>query len=180
MFQYRSDQPQVKRNVIPSIANLVQELPHELPNDLRVRILGNIEILGKPQIWVETQRSAQTPFQKLNFGVTAKKHTEVDIQLFLSFPDLLDFSILFQMSCLGLSEQTKFWSEPCPVSFKRHFFFIVCISSEHFSKLQGKYKAGSQYYPFKINGFVQAIFCIFCLGQKLTLERFHRYLLIVY
>ena len=122
MFQYRSDQPQVKRNVIPSIANLVQELPHELPNDLRVRISGNIEILGKPQVWVETQRSAQTPFQKLNFGVTAKKHTEVDIQLFLSFPDLLDFSILFQMFCLGLSEQTKFWSEPCPVSFKRHFF----------------------------------------------------------
>ena len=29
-------------------------LPHELPNDLRIRILGNKEILGKPEIWVET------------------------------------------------------------------------------------------------------------------------------
>ena len=32
---------QVKRNLISSIANLVRELPHELPNDLRLRILGN-------------------------------------------------------------------------------------------------------------------------------------------
>ena len=37
-----------------SIANLVQEFPHELPNDLRLRILGNKEILGKSQVWVET------------------------------------------------------------------------------------------------------------------------------
>ena len=37
-----------------SIANLVYELPHELPNDLRLWILGNKEILGISQIWVET------------------------------------------------------------------------------------------------------------------------------
>ena len=40
--------------MISSIANLVYELPHELPNDLRLRILRNKEILGKSQIWVET------------------------------------------------------------------------------------------------------------------------------
>ena len=45
---------QVKRNVISSIANLVYELPHKLPNNLRLRILGNKEILGKSQIWMET------------------------------------------------------------------------------------------------------------------------------
>ena len=54
MFKYRPDSPQVKRNVISSIANMVYELPHELPNDLRLRILGNKEILGKSRIWVET------------------------------------------------------------------------------------------------------------------------------
>ena len=37
IFKYRSDSPQVKRNFILSIA----KLPHELPNDLRLRILGN-------------------------------------------------------------------------------------------------------------------------------------------
>ena len=54
MFQYRPNQPQVKRNVISSIANLLYELPHELLNDLRLMILGNKEILGKSQILVET------------------------------------------------------------------------------------------------------------------------------
>ena len=37
-----------------SVANLVYELPHELPNDLRLRILGNKEISENYQIWVDT------------------------------------------------------------------------------------------------------------------------------
>ena len=44
----------VNRNVVSSIADLVYELPHQLPNDLRFRILGKKKILGKSQIWVET------------------------------------------------------------------------------------------------------------------------------
>ena len=43
-----------KTKRVSSISNLVYELPHELPNDLRLRILGNKEILGKSQNWVET------------------------------------------------------------------------------------------------------------------------------
>ena len=35
--------------MIPSIANLVYELPQELPNDLIIRILGNWETLEKYQ-----------------------------------------------------------------------------------------------------------------------------------
>ena len=38
---HRFDSPQVKRNLISSMANLVYELSHTLPNDLRLRILGN-------------------------------------------------------------------------------------------------------------------------------------------
>ena len=37
-----------------SVANLVYELPHELPNDIRLRILGNKEISKNYQIWVDT------------------------------------------------------------------------------------------------------------------------------
>ena len=33
---------QVKRNLISCVVNLVYELPHELPNDLILRKLGNI------------------------------------------------------------------------------------------------------------------------------------------
>ena len=50
----RSESPQVKRYLISSITNLV----HELPNDLRLRILGIYEILEKCQMWVQTQPSA--------------------------------------------------------------------------------------------------------------------------
>ena len=41
IFYYRCDWPQVNENFISSIANLAYELPRELPNDLRFRILGN-------------------------------------------------------------------------------------------------------------------------------------------
>ena len=43
-----------KTNLISSMVNYVYELPHESPNDLRIRILVNCEILEKSQIWVDT------------------------------------------------------------------------------------------------------------------------------
>ena len=36
---------------MPSIANLVCELPHEFSNDFRPRILGNKKIIRKSQIF---------------------------------------------------------------------------------------------------------------------------------
>ena len=47
MFQYWSDSPQVKRNLLSSIANLTHKPIHELSNDLLGEILGNSEILEK-------------------------------------------------------------------------------------------------------------------------------------
>ena len=41
IFEYRSNSSQIKWNLISSIANLVYELLHELPNDLRLGILWN-------------------------------------------------------------------------------------------------------------------------------------------
>ena len=77
-----------------STANLV----HELPNDLRLRILGNKELLGKSQIWVETLvPSAQSPLQILNFGSSSQKTRKSRYQTFLACPVLLDFSTLFQI-----------------------------------------------------------------------------------
>ena len=35
---------QVERCAITTYKNGIDELPHELPNDLRLRILGNLEI----------------------------------------------------------------------------------------------------------------------------------------
>ena len=41
IFYYKSDSPQIKGNLVSSIANLVYELPHELLHNLGLRILGN-------------------------------------------------------------------------------------------------------------------------------------------
>ena len=52
MFQYRSDLPKVKRNLISNIAKLVCQLPHELPNDLglqKIRKYKKMSILGGAQ-----------------------------------------------------------------------------------------------------------------------------------
>ena len=42
---YKLESPQVKQNSISSITNLVHALPHELLNNLRLRILANLKIL---------------------------------------------------------------------------------------------------------------------------------------
>ena len=44
---------QVKRIVIISNEHGIYELPHELPNDLRLRIVGNYKILKRSQIFIE-------------------------------------------------------------------------------------------------------------------------------
>ena len=45
--------PQVKRRLIISNEYGIYELPHELPNDLRLRILGNQGISRKSQNFIE-------------------------------------------------------------------------------------------------------------------------------
>ena len=49
MFYQIFRSPQVKRSVIISNKNGISELPHKLPSDLRLRVLGNYERLGKSQ-----------------------------------------------------------------------------------------------------------------------------------
>ena len=76
--------------MIFSIANLVYELPKELPNDLSLN-LGHKEILGKSQIWVETEPSAHSSFQKLNFGSSSQKTLKTRYQTFLVLSSFTGF-----------------------------------------------------------------------------------------
>ena len=85
-------------------------MPHELPNDLRLRILRNKKI-GKSQIWVETQHSAQTPFQKLNSVNSSQKRRKSRYQTFLvlsRFTGFLHFArnilsmIVGRKMCVGM------------------------------------------------------------------------------
>ena len=56
---------------------MVYELPHELPNDV-----GNLEILEKSQIWVETKASAQSLFKKFDFGYSNQNSCKNEYQTF--------------------------------------------------------------------------------------------------
>ena len=56
---------------MPSIANLVYELPNDFLKDFRLRILKNKKILGKSQMGDDP--SAQSPLHKLNFGNSIQK-----------------------------------------------------------------------------------------------------------
>ena len=97
---YTGRTARMKRNLICSIINLVQGLPHELPNNLRLRITRNQEILEKSQILVEVEPSSQSLFQKLNNS--SQENQKVDIKASQSCPTLLDFpdfSTLFQIFC---------------------------------------------------------------------------------
>ena len=94
ILQYISDSAQVKRNLITSIAKLVYELPHELPNNLRLRIFRNQEILKKYKSQIDTQPSVQSPFKNLNFANSSYKTPKNRYQTFLflsSFTGLLHF-----------------------------------------------------------------------------------------
>ena len=55
---------EVKPYLVFFIKNIVGKLLHELLNNLRLRVLGNYEILEKSQNFVQTEVSALTPFLK--------------------------------------------------------------------------------------------------------------------
>ena len=68
--------PQVNRLEILTYQEGIYELPHELPSDLRLRNLGNLEKLEKWLNFIELPNSAQTPCQNKNFVNTSKKVTK--------------------------------------------------------------------------------------------------------
>ena len=88
-IQLTSESPRVKRYLISSIRNLLHELPSELPNDSRFRILGNQEILEKCQMWVQTQANAQSPFQKLNVDTSCQKTRKIRYYTFEVLPNFI-------------------------------------------------------------------------------------------
>ena len=122
VFQYRSVSPEVKRNLIPSIAIFLYELPHDWPIDLRLRILRNQEILENLKFeW--TYSLVPSFHSRLRLYEQQLKNMQKYI-LNYACPVLLDYSILFQIFFSGLSESANFWAQHDPVSFQLLFFDI--------------------------------------------------------
>ena len=121
MFYQIFRSPQVKRCAIITYEHGMYVLPHELPNDVRLRILENCEIPGKYQNPIEWRPAPRPPpkkkrkspqyqqkaieKQKLIFSRRALFHTKIRISLKYNKNDclwksLLDFN----------SPQTSFFS----------------------------------------------------------------------
>ena len=92
-FQKRFDTPQVKRYLISSIKSMV----HELPNDVRLRILENQIILEKCQNWVETQPGDSLRSRSQVLAIAIKNHANSDTKVLSS---CLPCSKLFVQYCL--------------------------------------------------------------------------------
>ena len=88
VFQYRSQLPQVKQNLIFSITNAEFQLPQELPNNLRFRIIEKLRNIGKILNLGGDIASAQSPFQKLIFGNSNQKACESRYQDFFALPNI--------------------------------------------------------------------------------------------
>ena len=65
--------PQLKRWAIITYKHGIYELPHELPKNLRLRILGNYKISGASLNLIEGQPCAQSSFQNEGFVITSRK-----------------------------------------------------------------------------------------------------------
>ena len=99
IFQYRSDSPQAKRNLISSMANLVYDFPHELPNDLRLYEIRRYQKSVKHG-WIHSLMPS-LPSRNQTLPIAVKKHTKMDTKLFFYCPVLPDLPMLFQIFCPG-------------------------------------------------------------------------------
>ena len=72
MFYQICFSTQVKRIMIISNKNGIYELLQEFPKDVRLKILGNYEILRRSQIFVELSPSSQSSCQTENLVNTCK------------------------------------------------------------------------------------------------------------
>ena len=163
IIQLRPESGKVKRYLISGITNLAHELPYEFPNDLRLKILENYELLEKCQMRGQTQPSTQFSFHKLNIDNSCKKHAKLDIIFLKSL-----CGKYFVQDCLS----KQIFGSNLARSPSHLNLLIISVTSKHFSDHDQNIKQVSCVKSSKFNGFMLELFCILGLGQNLTLENF--------
>ena len=96
--------PQMKRSMIISNKHGIYMLPHDLKKDLRMRILGNQEISGKSQNFIELLPNVWSPSRNGNLVSTIKnllKNRNLTFPVVLHFTWELEFvsNILTSIFC---------------------------------------------------------------------------------
>ena len=122
------------RKLILSITDF--ELPHELPNDLKLKILGNYEILGKSQKWVGTRSGMSSLPSRNNFlTIVFKNYANTDNKVFCSCPIFLDFFNFCQIFSGYQYFHTNFLKKS--LTFPK-FFSFMSLTLYDFSCKKGK------------------------------------------
>ena len=78
------------------------KLSHKLPNNPRLRIVGNKEISAKSQECIETQPSVHSLCKSKFLALMLKKCLKTDIKVFRYCLTLLDFLIFPKIFCRRL------------------------------------------------------------------------------
>ena len=94
----------------PQVKKCIYELPHKLPNIIRLKILGNWEISGKSQSFIELQPSAQLPSKIESFINTSKKllkNRNWTLPVVPYFTRKLEFASYFVHDCKKNWEDTQ-------------------------------------------------------------------------
>ena len=79
----------------------------------RLTILGNLEILEKCHMWVETQLNAQPSFQKLNADNSCQKHPKLKYHIFEALSNFIAFIQLVPNVLARTAERAgTTWKEP--------------------------------------------------------------------
>ena len=115
--------------MIFSITNFEYEFPHELPNGLRLMILGKNEISEKCESRVET--SAESYFQILGFANASLNTRKSRYQTFLFLSSFIEF-LCFIPNILARKQNFGLKSAQASSNFN---FLTASISSNHLPNL---------------------------------------------
>ena len=124
VFQCRSYLPKVQRN-LKFLENLqktfLYKSSYKLPNDLRLKISGNYNMLGKSKNWVETEFSLYFTLRKFFFFFICANSRNLGksrYQYHLFFSLQLSFFTLCQIFFSGIVCRNTFLLITCPCIVK--------------------------------------------------------------
>lgn len=96
-------------------------VPHDLPHDLRHRIVGNKETSGKSQNWVETQLVPSPLWKNELLSIPAKNYAKADVKV-LNLAQFL--GVFFKLFLSKVVQE---------LIFRPHFLYIFFIKTPFLS-----------------------------------------------
>ena len=114
LIQTRLTTSKTKRDI--QFSKLGIRVASRVAERLKTKDIRNKKILGKSQTWMETQPSAQSPFQKLNFGSSSQKTPKSRYQTFLVLSSFTGFLYFVPNILPKIVEKIENLRENCEIT----------------------------------------------------------------